>query len=97
MAHRIENIVVPKDSALAAALVRAAAVAPAGTSDVVLLRDLAISGADNLIEQPDPTPEQLQRVIDQWTSGDPPWDRDVLDQLDVVPQAHESRSRFDGT
>ena len=95
MAARPESIVVPKDPALAAALARAAALAEPGTSESTLLRDLAVSGAENLMERPDPTPEQIQRVIDQWMSSDPPWDRELLERLDDVPHTDEPRSRFD--
>ncbi len=46
------------------------------------------------VDQP---PEgSMQRIIDQWTSGNPPWDPDVLERIDELAwRLPELRARGD--
>ena len=92
MATRFDRIAVTKDPALAAALDRAASLIGAGKPAGTLVHDLAIRGADALVEEEHRRAEQLAWVAEATTSPQIPWDPDVLERIDelawgVTPEA----------
>jgi hypothetical protein len=92
MATRFDRIAVTKDPALAAALDRATPFVGAGKPAGTLVHDLAIRGADALVEEQRRRTEQLAWVAEATTSPQTPWDPEVLERIDelawgVTPEA----------
>jgi hypothetical protein len=83
MPTRHERIGVIKDEELSAALDSVAALVEAGTPAAALVRDLAIRGARALREKEGRRRESIERLV-EWSTGvdDPPWDPQVLAQID---------------
>jgi hypothetical protein len=92
MATRFDRIAVTKDPALAAALDRATALAGAGKPAATLVHDLAIRGADALVEEERRRTQQLAWAAKVTTSPQTPWDPEVVERIDelawgVTPEA----------
>lgn len=84
MATRFDRIPVTKDLALAAALDRVTPLIGAGKPMATLVHDLAIRGADALIEEKRDRARQLAWVAEVTTSGEPPWDPEILKRIDEL-------------
>lgn len=83
MATRFVRIPVTKDHALAEALDRARALEedkPMAT----LVHDLAIRGADALVEERRKRQQLLAWVAQATTSAESPWDEDMLARIDEL-------------
>lgn len=84
MATRFARIPVTKDPALAAALDRVTPLVEAGKPTATLVHDLAIRGADALVEEKQERARQLAWVAEVTTSGEPPWDLEVMERIDEL-------------
>jgi len=83
MPTKHERIGVVKDEALVEALESVASIlgaAPAATQ----VHDLAIRGARALQDDEATRNRALQDLVDWSTTGDPPWDREVLAHIDEL-------------
>jgi hypothetical protein len=92
MATRFNRIAVTKDPALAAALDRATPILGAGKPAATLVHDLAIRGADALVEEQRSRTQQLAWVARVTTSPKTLWDSEVVERLDelawgIAPEA----------
>ena len=92
MATRFGRIAVTKDPALAAALDRATPLVGAGKPAATLVHDLAIRGAEALVEEERRRTQQLAWVAEVTTSPQTPWDPELVERIDelawgVTPQA----------
>lgn len=76
------RIAVTKDSKLAEALDRAAALASPGTPTASLVHDLAIRGAEALLAAHRDDARAIERLIRRSTSANPGYDGDILADLD---------------
>jgi hypothetical protein len=77
-----DRIPVTKDPALAEALDRAGALVKPGTPTARLVHDLAIRGAQALVEDHQRDAEAIERLVRRSTSTDPGYDRDVLADME---------------
>jgi hypothetical protein len=84
MATRFNRIAVTKDPALAAALDRATPLLGAGKPAATMVHDLAIRGADALVEEQRSRTEQLAWVAKVTTSPKTPWDPEVARRIDEL-------------
>jgi hypothetical protein len=84
MATRFTRIAVTKDPALADALDRVAPFMDSAKPAATLVHDLAIRGADSLMEEKRDRAAQLAWVAEATTSPNPPWDREVLERIDEL-------------
>jgi hypothetical protein len=82
MPKRPDHIPVTNDDALAGALDRVSAIVPDGTDAATLVHDLAIRGAESLLAEHRPDPAVIERLIEDTTGDDPPFDREVLANID---------------
>jgi hypothetical protein len=83
MPTKYERIGVIKDEPLSAALDSVAPLVDASIPAATLVRDLAIRGALALREEEARRHESIERLV-EWSTGvdDPPWDPQVLAQID---------------
>lgn len=84
VATRFDRIPVTKDLALAEALDRVRPLIGAGKPTATLVHDLAIRGADALLEEKQGRAKQLAWVAEVTTSGEPPWDREIMERIDEL-------------
>ena len=77
-----DRIAVTKDPELAAALDSVAAIVPSGSKPATVVHDLAIRGAEALLEQHRADPAVIEWLIEQTTGEDLGFDPDVLADLD---------------
>jgi hypothetical protein len=84
MATRFDRIPVTKDPALAAALDRVTPLVGAGKPTATLVHDLAIRGADALVEERQDRARELAWVAEVTTSGEPPWDPEIMERIDEL-------------
>jgi hypothetical protein len=84
MATRFDRIPVTKDPALAAALDRVAPLVGAKKPTATLVHDLAILGADALVEERQDRTRGLAWVAEVTTSGEPPWDPEIMERIDEL-------------
>jgi hypothetical protein len=84
MATRYDRIPVTKDPALAAALDRVTPLVEAGKPAATLVHDLAIRGAEALVEEKQDRAKQLAWVAEITTSGEPPWDPKIMERIDEL-------------
>jgi hypothetical protein len=77
-----DRIAVTKDPALAEALGRAGPLTKPGTPEARLVHDLAIRGAQAILEARQDDDEAIERLIRRTTGEDPGYDRDVLLEID---------------
>lgn len=84
MATRFNRIAVTKDPALAAALDRATTLIGSGKPAATLVHDLAIRGADALVEEEHQRTRQLAWVAKVTTSPQIPWDPEVVERIDEL-------------
>lgn len=84
MATRFDRIPVTKDPALAAALDRVTPLIGTGRPTATLVHDLAIRGADALVEEQRDRARRLAWVAEVTTSGEPPWDPEVMERIDEL-------------
>jgi hypothetical protein len=84
VATRFDRIPVTKDPALAAALDRVTTIVGAGKPMATLVHDLAIRGADALVEEQQDRARELAWVAEATTSGEPPWDPKILERIDEL-------------
>lgn len=84
MATRFNRIAVRKDPALAAALDRATPLIGAGKPAATLVHDLAIRGADALVEEQHSRTRRLAWVAKVTTSPKTPWDPEVVERIDEL-------------
>jgi hypothetical protein len=85
MPTKHERIGVIKDEQLAAALDSVAALVDETTPTAALVHDLAIRGAHALRDEEARRRDSIERLV-EWSTGaaDPPWDLDVLEQIDEL-------------
>lgn len=83
MPTRYERIGVIKNEDLSDALDSVAPLVEVGIPAATLVRDLAIRGARALREEEGRRRESIELLV-EWSTGgkDPPWDPDVLAQID---------------
>lgn len=84
MATRFDRIPVTKDPALAAALERVAPLIGVGKPTATLVHDLAIRGADALVEEKRDRAQQLAWVAEVTTAVEPPWDPEIAERIDEL-------------
>jgi hypothetical protein len=84
MAMRFDRIPVRKDPALAEALDRARPLIGPGKPTATLVHDLAIRGADALVEERRRRAEQLAWAAEVTTAAQTPWDRKSLERIDEL-------------
>lgn len=84
MATRFARIAVTKDPALAEALERAAPLLEGPKPAARLVHDLAIRGAEALVEQRSDRAKELAWLARATSSPNPPWDREVLERIDEL-------------
>jgi hypothetical protein len=82
MPKRPDHITVTNDDELFVALDHVRAILPRGTDLATLVHDLAIRGAESLLEAHHADPAVIERLIEHTTGDDPPFDRDVLADID---------------
>jgi hypothetical protein len=82
MPKRPDHISVPYDDELFVAIDHVLAGRPQGTDLASLVHDLAIRGAESQLAEHRPDPEVIERLIKRTTSDDPPFDREVLANID---------------
>ena len=82
MPTRHDRIAVTKDPELAAALDSVAALVPPASKPATLVHDLAVRGAEALLEQHRADPEGIEWLIEQTTAEDLGIDPDVLADID---------------
>jgi hypothetical protein len=92
VATRFDRIAVTKDPALAAALERVTPLFGVEKPAATLVHDLAIRGADALVEEERRRTQQLAWVAKVTTSPQTPWDSEVVERIDelawgVTPEA----------
>lgn len=81
---RFVRIPVTKDPALAEALDRVTPLIGAGKPTATLVHDLAIRGADALVEEKRDRARELAWVAEVTTSGEPPWDPEIMERIDEL-------------
>ncbi len=84
MATRFVRIAVTKDPLLAEALDRVRTLIGAGKPTATLVHDLAIRGADALVQEQRRRAEQLAWVAEATSSPEVPWDPAVLERVDEL-------------
>jgi hypothetical protein len=84
MATRFDRIPVTKDPALAEALDRARPLIGVDKPTARLVHDLAIKGADAVVEERRRRAEQLAWVAEVTTAPQTPWDCEVLERIDEL-------------
>jgi hypothetical protein len=84
VATRFDRIPVTKDPALAEALERVTPLIGVGKPTATLVHDLAIRGADALIEEKRDRAQQLAWVAEVTTSPHVLWDPEVAERIDEL-------------
>jgi hypothetical protein len=84
VATRFDRIPVTKDPALAAALDRVTPLIGADKPTATLVHDLAIRGADALVEEKQDRARQLAWVAEVTTSPHVLWDPEVMERIDEL-------------
>jgi hypothetical protein len=84
VATRFDRIPVTKDPALAAALDRVTLIVGACKPTATLVHDLAIRGADALVEEKQDRTRELAWIAEVTTSGEPPWDPEIMERIDEL-------------
>jgi hypothetical protein len=84
VATRFDRIPVTKDPALAAALDRVTPLIGADKPTATLVHDLAIRGADALVEEKQDRARQLAWVAEVTSSPHVLWDPEVMERIDEL-------------
>ncbi|HYM45632.1 MAG TPA: hypothetical protein VES65_05660 [Solirubrobacteraceae bacterium] len=84
MPTRFDRIAVTKDPALTEALDRVTPLLGADRPAATLVHDLAIRGADAVVQERHRRREQLAWVAQATTSTETPWDPEVLERIDEL-------------
>jgi hypothetical protein len=84
MATRFDRIPVTKDPALSEALDRARPLIGTDKPAARLVHDLAIKGADAVVQERRSRAERLAWVARATTAPQTPWDREILERIDEL-------------